>query len=142
MGNGDLADVLEFKFEQLDALRDFLTEWRIVEFTGNQLATDNLARGCDGELQDDLALQGRVFPECAVVDAVDRSLVAVVYHLDFLDTAAGGALSPVVAGAACTAAGITCWAVNLCGFVLGQFTPTGIATQAGSLDAATGTRGT
>src|SRR6266852_2512617 len=75
------------KIELLDAQEHLALEIRRTQLARDELAIQYLPRGRDRELHHDLALESRVFAQGAIVERVDRTLVAVEDELDVLDRA-------------------------------------------------------
>src|SRR5258708_9023255 len=75
------------KIELLDAQEHLALEIRRTQLARDELAVQYLPRGRDRELHHDLALESRVFAQGAIVERVDRTLVAVEDELDVLDRA-------------------------------------------------------
>ena len=109
-----------------------------MQFAGNNYTGQNLARRCNGQLQDNFTLQARVIAQGPVVDAVDGALVTIENHLDFFITAPCYPLTPATFSGPGSIPDRT---VNLCGGPGCESPTAGIFTQPCSVDSITGTGG-
>src|SRR5690606_9449426 len=83
----DRLDVPRLELEQHHALHELLLEVRIAELRGHDLAGRHASVRRDREAEHDLALERRVLAQCAIVERIDRALVAVEDALDLLAAA-------------------------------------------------------
>src|SRR5262245_37948823 len=72
------------EIELLDAHQQLALEIRRAQLARDELAVQHLPRGRDGQLHHDLALERGIVSQGAVVEHVDRALVAVEDELDVL----------------------------------------------------------
>src|SRR5258707_1565272 len=75
------------EIELFDAQEHLALEIGRAQLARDELAVQYLPRGRDRELHNDLALESRVLAQRAVIERVDRTLVAIEDQLDVLDRA-------------------------------------------------------
>jgi len=127
--------VLGAELERLDARQRLALQVGRLQLAGDHAQVGDLARRRDLQLQHHLAPQRRIRAQQAVVDGVDRALVALEHEADLLDRArrlaAGGALQ----GAASTAAGAAGHVFDQRGRAAGE-AAAAVAAETGGVDAA------
>src|SRR5918993_5511155 len=86
-GRDRLHVVASLELELQHALHEAALELRVVELRGDDLAERHAPVGGDRETQHDLALQGGVLAQRAIVEREDAALVGIEYAFDFLAAA-------------------------------------------------------
>src|SRR5690606_11747212 len=120
------------------ALHELLLELRVAELARHDFAMRDAAVGRNRQRQDELALQARILPQRAVVQRVDRALVAVEHALDLFTAARRFAARAAARAAVGASAGLRRGegALDLRRRARGESAAARVAAQRGGIDAA------